>query len=73
MAGLPENARGIPVRFTIDYLKKARGPLLAEGRCQVPDWSRDGETEVVAEISDESGEVVARARVTWRVGPLENG
>jgi len=69
LTGLPPNVRGIPVRLSIAYLKKARGRLTAEARCPLPDTSVDAEHDFEAVISDSSGDVVARATVRWRLGP----
>jgi acyl-coenzyme A thioesterase PaaI-like protein len=66
---LPAEARGILTGFAIEYLKKARGPLTAECACEVPDWRVQGEHELEAVIRDRSGDVVARARPRWLVGP----
>jgi acyl-coenzyme A thioesterase PaaI-like protein len=68
-SALPATVRGIPVRLEIDYVKKARGLLVAESRCTVPPVT--GETEHVAEahIRDDAGDVVAGIRVRWRLGP----
>jgi acyl-coenzyme A thioesterase PaaI-like protein len=70
MAALPATARGIPVRLTIDFLKKARGPLDAECRCALPDVSVDGEHIVTATIRNRAGEEVARLVACWRLGPV---
>jgi uncharacterized protein (TIGR00369 family) len=69
VAALPDDARGIPVSLRIDYLKKARGTLLAEGRTAPPDAAGAGEHLAEAVVRDESGDVVARASVTWKIGP----
>ncbi len=65
LMALPPGIRGIVTGLSITYLKKARGTLSAECRCEVPPV--DGETsyDVHADISDEQGDVVARATVTW--------
>ena len=67
--GLPARARGIPVTLSITYLKKARGTMTAEARCQIPDASREAEHDFESVIADATGQVVARATVRWRIGP----
>ena len=67
--GLPDSARGIVTKLEIEYLKKARGTLTATCECGVPDVTEDREIQVVSDIANEAGEVVARAIATWRVGP----
>jgi acyl-coenzyme A thioesterase PaaI-like protein len=69
MFGLPDNARGILTGFSIQYLKKARGPLVAECRIDIPDSSVQAEHEIEVAIRDEAGDVVARARPRWLIGP----
>jgi len=69
LTGLPPNVRGIPVRLSIAYFKKARGLLTAEARCPLPDTSVDAEHDFETVVSDASGDVVARATVRWRLGP----
>jgi acyl-coenzyme A thioesterase PaaI-like protein len=67
---LPPGARGIPVRIEIDYLKKARGRIMAEGRASPPQAvSADLDATATAELTDEAGETVARMTVTWRLSP----
>ena len=66
---LPDGVRGIVVRFRIDYFKKARGRIVAESRLTLPDVSRPGDHDVVADVSDRDGNLLARATVTWRLGP----
>jgi acyl-coenzyme A thioesterase PaaI-like protein len=69
MAGLPDDARAIITRLELDYLKKARGELVAECRCTPPTSSQRQEVECRSEIRDRDGQVVARARAVWLVGP----
>ena len=66
---LPAGFRGIVTRFTIEYFKKARGTVTAESRVALPHLSEEGEHDFVSEVKDASGAVVARAVVTWRLGP----
>ena len=68
-AGLPDEARGIVTRLEIDYVKKARGRLVARCSTEIPDWRNPVDHVVEAPIEDASGEVVARVRVRWKVGP----
>lgn len=67
IVALPDEVRGIPIRLSIDFVKKARGELVAECRCEVPTVFTPVEVELHPEIRDESGDVVARATVRWRL------
>lgn len=67
--GLPDSARAIVTHISIDYLKKARGTLICECRCDPPSTLERTELDVASEIRDTSGEVVARAQARWLVGP----
>ena len=69
MNSLPEQARGILTCFEMDYLKKARGKLVASCRCEVPEDNSEREYVLSGEIHDATGDVVAVARARWRVGP----
>lgn len=68
LAGVAPGIRAILVGFEIEYLKKARGPLAAEGIA--PEIDDPAPRDVLAEaiVRDASGEVVARAVARWRVG-----
>ena len=68
-AALPEQLRGIPVHFTVEFEKKARGEIVAEGRAPIPDTTEKREYEVEAILEDETGSRVARFTARWVVGP----
>jgi acyl-coenzyme A thioesterase PaaI-like protein len=71
IAALPADARGIPVRLEIDYLKKARGRITADGRADPPPRvDMEVDAMATAELRDEGGEVVALIAVTWRLSPV---
>jgi acyl-coenzyme A thioesterase PaaI-like protein len=71
LTGLPPTTRGIVVRLSTEYMKKARGRLVAETNCVVPEVrGEDQEFLVHADIRDREGDVVARTTVCWRLGPV---
>lgn len=70
LVGLPPTVRGIVTRIAMDYMKKARGTLTAESRVTVPTVAERTDYVVTADIVDASGEVVARATVTWKLEPV---
>jgi acyl-coenzyme A thioesterase PaaI-like protein len=67
---LPPGGRGILTGMAMRYQKKARGTLVAE--CQAPqlEVEENHDVEVETRIMDASGEVVATASASWRVGPI---
>ena len=69
LSQLPPGIRSIPVALSIDFLKKARGPLVCESSCSAPPVTESVEHEIVADIRDQAGETVARIRVLWRLSP----
>jgi acyl-coenzyme A thioesterase PaaI-like protein len=67
---LPPGARGIPVRIEVDYLKKARGRILAEGRADPPaEVTGPTEARATATLTDEQGDTVASVVVVWTLSP----
>jgi acyl-coenzyme A thioesterase PaaI-like protein len=68
-AGMPDDARGILAGLSIEYVKKARGRLVAECDCEVPSDNERREYEIEGVIRDRDGDVVARAKARWLVGP----
>ena len=69
MVGMPSTVRGIPIALSITFLKKARGRLTAECRCEVPAVNEDREFEIEAAVADAAGDLVARVTAKWRLGP----
>jgi acyl-coenzyme A thioesterase PaaI-like protein len=69
LTALPSGVRGIVTQLSIEYLKKARGNLVAESRVTVPTIEAACEHDVAAEILNEAGEIVARATIRWRLTP----
>ena len=61
--------RGILAGFSIDYLKKARGRLRAECRCDIPTSNEEREYLLTGAILNEGDEVVAEAQARWLTGP----
>lgn len=66
---LPAGVRAIVTGIEVEYSKKARGRIVAESRVDLPPVSQEIEHVVRAELRDESGEVVARVVVRWRLRP----
>jgi len=70
LTGLPGGVRGIVTGLSAEFLKKARGRLIAESRCEVPQVTESVGHVAVAEIRDAGGDMVTRVRVDWRLGPV---
>jgi len=71
LGAMPPSVRGILTGFEISYQKKARGVLIAEARCEVPEVTDSVDYSVDAEIRDAEGDVVATVRALWRLGPTK--
>lgn len=69
LTSLSDGQRGIVTNFTISYLKKARGTITAIGNASATESSQPVECEAHAELRDQTGEVVATARVAWLISP----
>jgi acyl-coenzyme A thioesterase PaaI-like protein len=67
--GLPADARFIPKRISVDYLKKARGLLTAESQTPIITSNERREIEVMVEIKDREGDLVATGQIKTLIGP----
>ena len=65
LTALPPGTRGIVTGLSMQYLKKARGPLVAECRCSVPEVNGPTNYDVYADIRDQTGDIVAKGTVNW--------
>jgi acyl-coenzyme A thioesterase PaaI-like protein len=66
-AALPSGVRGIVLRIGAEYLKKARGRLVAESIVTVPQVTEPVDFPVTADIKDVLGAMVCRVTATWRL------
>jgi acyl-coenzyme A thioesterase PaaI-like protein len=71
LMGLTPDIRGIVTGLSIQYRKKARGTLTATCDCSVPAVTSELSLDVPAVITDQAGDIVAEARVTWRLAKRE--
>ena len=69
LMGLPPTVRGIVTKISTEFVKKARGRLVAECTCNPPAVLEPTDYTVTAEIRDSSEDVVAHVVVLWRLGP----
>ena len=66
---LPDDAKAIIVKLSIEYKKKARGLLTALCDGQPIMTNERKAYEFIADIKDESGDVVASVTANWLIGP----
>jgi acyl-coenzyme A thioesterase PaaI-like protein len=66
-AALPSGVRGIVLRLGAEYLKKARGTLVAESTVTVPEVREPVEFSVSADIRDADHVVVCRVTAIWKL------
>lgn len=69
ISAIPSDARAILVKFSIEFIKKARGTLVAESRCEPTTSTEPKEVTLEAAIKNTDGETVARVTALWKVGP----
>lgn len=70
VGALPPTVRGILVGLDVVYHKKARGVLVAECRCEVPEVRDSAEHTAVAHIRNSEGAEVATVTARWLLGPV---
>lgn len=70
LGALPPTVRGILVGLEVRYLKKARGTLMAEAVCEVPEVTESLDYRVDAAIRDAEDDVVATVSASWRLSPV---
>ena len=70
LSGIGPGVRGIPTAIQIDFVRKARGRLLATSRVTPPPVTEPVDADVTAQITNANGETVATAVVTWRLSPI---
>jgi len=69
VTALPTDMRAILKGFQIEYLKKARGTLIAKAEFKNPPSSLEAQdVEVIGNIYNSDQEIVARVKALWRVG-----
>jgi acyl-coenzyme A thioesterase PaaI-like protein len=66
---MPDDARFIVAGMTLDYVKKARGPITGRCSCPAVDSAARVEYAVPVTLHDAQGEVVVRATLRTLVGP----
>jgi acyl-coenzyme A thioesterase PaaI-like protein len=69
-ATAPANVRSILVKLEVEFLKKARGRVIAECHCTVPVVSGPVDHVVRTVVRDAAGVEVARVAATWRLDLL---
>ena len=67
--GMPAGTRSILVRVSCEYLRKARGRLVATAEAPAVESSGTRDYEVTSLIRDGKDEVVAKTVAVWKVGP----
>lgn len=69
---LPADARFIVAGLSMEYLKKARGKITAEGRSPEISTSERREYDVHVDMRDAAGQIVAKAVLKTLVGPKKS-
>lgn len=66
---MPDDARFIVAGISMEYLKKARGKVTATCECPSPPTNEKREYQVVVQVANAEGELVARGTLRTLVGP----
>lgn len=66
---MPDDARFIVAGMDIEYVKKARGTITGECRCEIATTSARKEYEVPVSLMNDAGEVVCTASLRTLIGP----
>lgn len=66
---LPDDARFIVAKMSLEYIAKARGPLRAVATCPIPNSSARRELEVHVSIRNGAGEEVTHGILATLIGP----
>jgi len=69
LSGMPPGFNGILVGLEVQYVKKARGILLIECQCELPEFTERAEVPIQTQITDAAGDVVTTATARWLIGP----
>jgi len=70
MTGLAPTIRGIVTNINTEYLKKARGDLLAKAEVEIPDVTVDKTEHLIdAKIYDADNDLVTVVTVKWLLSP----
>lgn len=69
MNSLPDKTRGILTAIEMKYHKKSRGLLSAECFCDIPAGNDEKEIQVITDIKDSAGDIVATGVASWLIGP----
>lgn len=69
LSTISSDMRGIVTRIEADYLKKARGELIAEAEFSLPaELDENTPCQVEAALRDTSGDTVTLVRASWLIG-----
>ncbi len=72
LTALPPGVRGIVVRLSMEYAKKARGTMTALASVAMGEVDKEREEQVTVQVLDHTGEVVARGTFLWRLRPPQS-
>ncbi len=64
---LPDGVRGIPIRLETEFVKKARGDILARARFVSGEIGDDANVTLQVPLTDPDDQLVARVTATWRL------